>query len=118
MNNTCNCVVSNSCQGYLRVGPADLILPGLVVGCSPIEGLRLSTLECFYSSDCISTIITYLEYYIQMDGSPPNNFVPPIIPPIAIRPLDNSTNSQFLPNSSIGTLISELFIEELISTSS
>jgi hypothetical protein len=118
MNDTCNCVVSNSCQNYLRVGPPNLTLPGLVVGCSPIEGLRMSTLECFYSSDCISTIITYLEYYTQIDGSPPNNFVPPTIPPITISPLDSSTMSRFLPNSSISALINEMFIDDWINQSS
>lgn len=118
MNNTCNCIVSNSCQHYLRIGSPGLILPGLVVGCSPIEGLRMSTLECFYSSDCISTIITYLEYYTQMDGSSPNNFNSSTAPLIAFRPLDNSTKSRFLPNSSIGTLINEVFIEDWISEAS
>jgi hypothetical protein len=118
MNDTCNCVVSNSCQNYLRIGPSNLILPGLVIGCTPLQGLSMSTLECFYSTSCISTIITYLEYYTQMDGSPPNNFVPPTIPPIAIPPLNNSIESRFLPNSSIGTLINEMFVEDWISTSS
>ena len=112
MNKTCNCVVSSLCQDYLRIGPSDLILPGLVVGCSPIQGLSLSTLECFYSFDCISTIVTYFDYNIQMDGSPPNNFVPPTVPPITIRPLDNSTKSRFLSNSSISSLILENFIED------
>lgn len=118
MNNTCNCVVSNSCQDYLRVGPSNLTLLGLIIGCTPFEGLRLSTLECFYSTGCISTIITYLEYYTQIDGSPPNNFVPPTGPLIAIPPLDNSIKSRFLPNSSIGSLINEMFIEDWINTSS
>lgn len=118
MNGTCNCVTSKLCQDYLRVGPPDLVLPGLVVGCMPIEGLTMSTLECFYSSDCISTITTHLEYYMQVDGSPPNNFIPPVIPPIVIPPLDNSTPSRFLPNSSIGSLINEIFVEDWVTTTS
>ena len=118
MNNSCNCIVSNSCHDYLRIGPADLLLPGLVVGCSPLEGLRMSTLECFYSSNCISTIITYLDYYTQIDGSPPNNFDQPTISLPTFHQLDNSTKSRFLPNSSIGTLINELFIEDWIAKGS
>lgn len=118
MNDTCNCVVSNSCQDHLRVGPPNLILPGLVIGCSPIEGLRMSTLECFYSSDCISTIVNYLEYYAQIDGSPPIDFNPPTVLPIAIYPLDNSTESRFSPNTVISTLIDEAFIAGWINTSS
>ena len=118
MNDTCNCVVSSFCQDYLRIGPSDLILPGLVIGCSPIQGLRMSTLECFYSSDCISTIINHFEYYTQTDGSPPTDFVPPTIPPIAVRPLDSSIQSRFLSNSSIESLINAMFIEDWIATAS
>jgi hypothetical protein len=118
MNGTCNCVTSNSCQDSLRIGPAGLLIPGLVVGCSPIEGLRMSTLECFYSSDCISTIINHLEYYIQMNGSSPTDFQPPAIPPIALRPFNHSTDSSFPSNASIGTLISEMFIESWIKQTS
>ncbi|CAF2857624.1 unnamed protein product, partial [Rotaria sp. Silwood2] len=44
-NGTCNCVVSSTCQEPLQIGPPDLILPGLVVACSPINGLRMSTFE-------------------------------------------------------------------------
>ena len=118
INGTCNCVTSNSCQDYLRIGPADLVLPGLVVGCSPIEGLRMSTLECLYSSDCISKIISHLEYYIEMDGSPPTNFHSPASPLIALRPLNHSTDLHFLPNTSIGTLINKIFIEDWIKETS
>ncbi|CAF4441305.1 unnamed protein product [Rotaria sp. Silwood2] len=69
-NTTCNCMISGACKEPLRIGPPDLFLPGLVVGCLPFDGLRMSTLECFFSSSCISTILTYLEYYTQMDGLP------------------------------------------------
>ena len=33
-NGSCSCVVSSNCQQPLRVGPSDVILPGLVIGCS------------------------------------------------------------------------------------
>ncbi|CAF0959993.1 unnamed protein product [Rotaria sordida] len=111
-NSTCNCMISGACQEPLRIGPPGLFLPGLVVGCLPYDGLRMSTLECFFSSSCISTILTYLEYYTQMDGSPPINFIPPTVLPINISPLDNSTPSRFPKNTSIGTLLDEYFLEE------
>ncbi|CAF3591343.1 unnamed protein product [Rotaria sp. Silwood1] len=111
-NTTCNCMISTTCQEPLRIGPSGLFLPGLVVGCLPMEGLRMSTLECFFSSSCISTILTYLEYYIQMDGSPPIDFVPPTILPLAISPLNNSIPSRFSKNTTIGTLIDEYFLED------
>ncbi|CAF4142564.1 unnamed protein product, partial [Rotaria sordida] len=32
-------MISGTCQEPLRIGPPDLFLPGLVVGCLPIDGL-------------------------------------------------------------------------------
>lgn len=111
-NSTCNCLVSSSCHQPMRIGPPDLVLPGLVVGCWPVHGLRMSTLECFYSSSCINTIINYLEYFVQMDGSPPTNFTVPKILPLDITPLNSSMFSRFAKNTVIGTLIDDLFIEQ------
>ncbi|CAF3635148.1 unnamed protein product [Rotaria sp. Silwood1] len=105
-------MISTTCQEPLRIGPPGLFLPGLVVGCLPMEGLRMSTLECFFSSSCISTILTYLEYYIQMDGSPPIDFVPPTVLPLTISPLNDSIPSRFSKNTTIGTLIDEYFLED------
>ncbi|CAF0877763.1 unnamed protein product [Rotaria sordida] len=104
-------MISGACQEPLRIGPPGLFLPGLVVGCLPYDGLRMSTLECFFSSSCISTILTYLEYYTQMDGSPPTDFVPPKVLPLTISPLDSSIPSNFSKNTSIGTLLDEYFLE-------
>lgn len=117
-NGTCNCVVSKDCHEPLRIGPPGLILPGLVVGCLPIDGLRMSTLECFYSSSCVNTIISFLDYYTEMDGSPPTDFVPPATPQLVVTPLNSSIPSQFSPNSSIGMLMDELFIEKWSNESS
>ncbi|CAF3300679.1 unnamed protein product, partial [Rotaria sp. Silwood2] len=89
-NTSCNCMISGTCQEPLRIGPPDLILPGLVISCLPVDGLRMSTLECFLSSSCISTILTYLEYYTQMDGSPPIDFIPPTVLPLNISSLNSS----------------------------
>ncbi|CAF4194499.1 unnamed protein product, partial [Rotaria sordida] len=112
-NSTCNCAASDKCQEPLRIGPPNLVLPGLVKGCSPVVGLQMSTLECFFSSDCIATILTYLEYYTQMDGSPPAHFIPPMVLPLMLDPLDNSIPSRFSPNTSIDTIISEMLVEQL-----
>lgn len=116
-NSTCNCLISETCQESLQVGPLDLVLPGLYVGCLPIDGLRMSTLECFYSSSCFATIINFLEYYIQPDGSPPVNFTIPKVPAISITSLNSSTPSRFPPNTQIVTLIDNLFIERWSNTS-
>ena len=118
INSTCTCAVSDKCQQFLRIGPPDLILPGLVIGCYPIDGLGMSTLECFFSSECIATIISFLEYYTQLDGSPPVNFTPPIAQPSVLPPMDRSTPSRFPLTTPIGTTIDELFIEQWNNTSS
>jgi hypothetical protein len=117
-NGSCNCLISSDCQQPLRVGPPDLILPGLVIGCSPLDGLRLSTLECFYSSECIANITRYLEYYTEMDGSPPVNFTPPTSSPMVMPPMNRSAPSRFFVNTPINTLITEVFIERWSNTSS
>ena len=111
-NSTCYCVVSSSCQEPLLIGPPDLILPGLVIGCLPIHGMRMSTLECFYSSNCIDIIISYLGYYTSIDGSLPVNFTIPEKLALQIPPLNSSFLSRFSPSTSIGTIMDELFVEQ------
>ncbi|CAF2550942.1 unnamed protein product [Rotaria sp. Silwood2] len=110
-NGTCNCIISSTCQEPLRIGPTNVTLPGLVIACSPINGLRMSTLECLFSSSCVNTILSYLNYYTQLDGSPPSNFTLPTVLSFVITPLNNSIPSRFPRNTLIGTLIDELFIE-------
>ncbi|CAF3948357.1 unnamed protein product, partial [Rotaria sp. Silwood1] len=111
-NDTCNCVVSSTCQEPLQIGPPNLILPGLVIGCSPMNALRISTLECMFSMNCVNRILSYLNYYTELDGSLPSNFTPSTTLPFIIHPLNQSIPSRFLPTAPIGTLIDELFIED------
>lgn len=117
-NGTCSCAVSSTCRKPLRIGPANLIIEGLVVGCLPMHGLRMSTLECFYSFDCIRTVLSYLDYFMSTDGSPPLNFTIPQELPITIAPLDAAIVLRFLPNTSVDTLINEVFVEQWNKTSS
>ncbi|CAF1310228.1 unnamed protein product, partial [Rotaria magnacalcarata] len=39
-NGTCNCAVLTHCHEPLTIGSPDLILPGLVIGCLPMDELR------------------------------------------------------------------------------
>ena len=110
-NHTCNCAVSDECQEPMRIGPPEKVFPGLVIGCMPIHGLRMSTLECLYSSTCVNDILSYLEYYTAVDGSAPTDFIQPNDTVIKVAPLDGSMPSRFPPSTPIGTLIDELFIE-------
>ena len=110
-NGTCNCAVSDECQEPMRIGPPEKAFPGLVVGCMPIHGLRMSTLECLYSSTCVNDILSYLEYYTAVDGSAPTDFIKPNDTVIKVAPLDRSIPSRYAPSTPIGTLIDEFFIE-------
>lgn len=110
-NGTCNCVISNKCFEPLRIGPPDVLLPGLVIGCLPIHGLRASTFECLFSASCINTILSYLEYYTFPDKSHPENFTVPEILPLLINPLNEFIFSRFLPTTLVGTIMDQLFIE-------
>ena len=78
-----------------------LLLLGIVMGCLPVLGLRLSTLECFYNSTCLTTLSTLL------DSS------------YTLEPLNQSIVTRFSPilSTTVGTLIDELFIETWENTS-
>ena len=115
-NGSCNCVLSGDCQQPLRIGPPDLVLPGLVVGCTPIHGFRLSTLECLFSSNCINTILNHLQYYTQVNGSEPSNFTIPAEPPLSMVPLLKSKLTTFKKTDAIGSLLDASFIDQLNQT--
>ena len=111
-NGSCNCVLSGDCQQPARVGPPHLVLPGLVVGCSPMDALRLSTLECLFSTVCINTILSHLDYYTTTDGSEPNNFTSPANLSFLLAPLLQSKLGRFSPTTPIGSLLDESFIDQ------
>ncbi|UJR19841.1 hypothetical protein I4U23_022974 [Adineta vaga] len=93
---SCSCLTSSTCSRSLLTSFDTVIqLPGIVFGCLPIFGLRLSTLECFYSSTCLNQLANFISSSKMPDA------------------LNISTNTRFDPISSvlIGTLIDELFIE-------
>jgi hypothetical protein len=102
----------------MRIGPPDLLLPGLVVGCWPLNGLCMSTLECFYSSTCINTILNYLNYFTDINGSPRENFTFPEQLPLQFDPLKNLTSSRFPLHTIIDQIMDQLFIEGYINQSS
>ena len=117
-NGNCSCITSATCQRSLHVGPVEVILPGLFVGCTPLHGLQLSTLECFFSSDCIATIINYLQYLTEADGTSPLNFVSTPTAPLIMAPLNRSLLTRYSPMTQIGDLISAMFVEEWMTRSS
>ena len=110
-NSSCNCVVSDDCQQPLRIGPSTPMLPGLVVGCSPLYGLRLSTLECFYSATCVDTIIRHMQDYSQANGSESSNVTVAENRSLPMVPLDASKLERFSRTDPISSLLDASFIE-------
>ncbi|CAF1466812.1 unnamed protein product [Adineta ricciae] len=93
----CSCETSSTCtrSKLKNIKNNQSTFVGLVVGCLPVHGLRLSTLECFYSSGCLKALAIFVNSSL------------------VLSPLKRSIPSRFTPISStpIGTLIDELFIE-------
>ena len=118
-NGSCNCLISTNCQRPLIIGPSNVVLPGLVTSCTPFYGVRMSTLECFYSSSCIATIISYLNYFTELNGSAPVNFNTSVpTGDMMVMPLDDSNLFLLSKNMTIGTIMDELFINGWNMTSS
>ncbi|UJR06613.1 hypothetical protein I4U23_010897 [Adineta vaga] len=113
----CICATNSNCQEQVtiyyneEVGPIDIdyniayIVPGSFDGCSPVDSLQLSTLECFYSgSDCFSSVIKFIEQTYVETVLDSQWFYP--------RPLNyDSAVSRFPPNISIKTILQDMMIE-------
>jgi len=77
-----------------------ITLPGLIGGCLPIDGLRMTTLECFFDSACLDTLQKVLN----------DTMIP--------SPLNISVSTRFSPTTTtLGSMIDELFIEQWFNTS-
>jgi hypothetical protein len=68
---------------------------GFVIGCTAVESVLQSTLECLFDWSCLENIRTYI---------PSSNIS-------GIYPL-NTSQTKFAPNTSIQTIIDALFIEK------
>jgi len=82
------------------------ILPGLIEGCSNIDSLLRSTLECTYSRpDCV-TILTKYMYGNTLDDNEYPWWIQP--DPLIYDP----TLSSFPPNTSISMIVKNIMIEQ------
>ena len=84
----CNCLTSSSCTQT-----AVPFIQGYLVGCTPLESLLASTIECLYEQTCIDLLTTYL------------NLSTPI------PALLNNSETRFSPNSTINSVVQQMFIE-------
>lgn len=111
--NQCNCWTNGPCAfsaglylyempdtegGYALyyMGP-NFTIPGIIVDCVPTEAILASTLECFYDAGCIELLLS----------------VYPNTSSVVAKPLVMSNTSTFLPNTTIETLVNELFAEKI-----
>ena len=97
----CSCGVSMSCVEPSTIaqypqGIPLFTIPGVYKGCFMIEAALKSTLECFYSPECVQQI----QYYSASNTS-------------LVFPVLNTTQpSRYWANSTMKTLLDELMIEE------
>lgn len=79
---------------YSRVRPSARVT-GFKVGCYALDGLLSSTLECFYNSSCLTTLLTYF---------PTSNIT-------SLDVLDVN-QTRYLPGKTIETIVNALFLEQ------
>ena len=59
--NSCNCATSANCtQPAIINNEYPFGLPGLLIGCYPLEAILQSSLECLYNQTCFNSIIIYM----------------------------------------------------------
>lgn len=103
-NGTCTCATSlnSNCSRKLTFFLPNLTtttLPQLRGSCSVVNGLRLSSIECFYDQLCLNKVANILNMSITLE------------------PLNSSLETRFPINRTlIGEIMEELFIERWINT--
>ncbi|CAF0862752.1 unnamed protein product [Adineta steineri] len=99
--NNYSCITSlnsSSRSLYIDANSNTTLLPGVVAGCLPIDGIRLSTLECFYDSNCILNLTSIASTRTTTIW--------------IAKPLNASTPSNYSSNTLIGSLADSLFVED------
>lgn len=110
-NGTCSCATRSDCKepfgiyGIFETIP-HWVIPGLYVACSIYDSLMQSTLECFYSQECIELLQAYATTVEPITAPPRNN--------ITFKQLDSIRPSIYRMNTSILELVNELFVENWI----
>ncbi|UJR17488.1 hypothetical protein I4U23_004383 [Adineta vaga] len=88
-NSTCHCVLTPQCIIE--------IVPSFYRGCYAVDAILLSTLDCFYTADCITLIESFR--------------IPSIIELTCNATALNPNETRFLPNTTIESLLNELMLE-------
>ena len=111
LDEECECIFDETCPvpfgiylydvetfGYYEMSSLvpNFTLPGLVSDCTPLQSTFASTLECFYSQDCLDLIMMSYENTIN------------------VSILNPASKTRYLVNATIQTMAEELFVEEII----
>ncbi|CAF1450744.1 unnamed protein product [Adineta steineri] len=99
--NNYSCITSLNSSSrllYIDANSNTTVLPGVVAGCLPIDGIRLSTLECFFDSSCILNLTSIASTRTTTIW--------------IAKPLNASTPSNYSSNTLIGSLADSLFMED------
>ncbi|CAF3918063.1 unnamed protein product [Adineta steineri] len=83
---------------YIDANYKTTTLPGVVASCLPVDGIRLSTLECFFDSNCILNLTSIASTRTTTIW--------------IAKPLNASTPSNYSSNTLIGSLADSLFVED------
>ena len=100
VDNQCSCGTQSNCieqGGVYDTNTGELldVVPGLLIGCSVVETVLRSNLQCLYDQQCINMI----QYYVRMNS-------------ITFQALNASLLSPFLTNTTIEDIVNALFVEE------
>ena len=79
----------------------DFTLPGMLVGCFPLNVLLQSTLECLFNSTCLTVLQSSLLVSL----------------PLSVTPLNDDGQSRFSLKTTVQVIVDELLIEHWIGTS-
>ena len=109
---SCSCATDIDCHGpsyilnifgeptrddyYADYEAIQMTIPGILSGCTSVNSLLLSTLECFYDQTCIDELLSYFPS--------PERFTAMVL----------SETSHFASNPTIKTLVDQLMVEEWI----
>ena len=80
-------------QSYLSIN-----IPYFYFACYPTYGLLMSTLECFYTESCLTTITNFILNATNLTSD--------------VSVLNGSSNSRYSPNTTVGEMLGELLIEQ------
>lgn len=101
---SCSCVLNRCSQrlGFYNMSNDDqnftliVDVPGMYSACYPLDGLQMSTFECWFNETCIALILSHLAPF------PVKQYFDPFKSSMLIR---------FSPTTTIGDIIDELMIE-------